>query len=592
MESHVSLALALDAGPGTLAALIGAGASASAGLATAWDVRQELIRRVARASGAPTPPDPEAWWRQRSGSAGYDDLLAELAPTPAGRRDLLRGFFEPTAEERERGEKQPGAAHHALARLVVAGAVRVVLTTNFDPLLETAIRQAGIEPVVVDSPAAVAGMEPLQHQRAVVVHLHGHYLSPETLNTPEELGAYPPQVTELLDEVFDRYGLLVVGWSAAWDVALRQRLQAARSPRYGTWWIDRSPLREHALALAAGRGARVVVDDAGAFLSRAGDAVDAVREARLQDPVGAAAAVAYAKRVLSGRTVAIGLHDTLRREADRVAALQPLGSRQLDGLPAHVAAEHAGRLEQLLVGTEVFAALVATCAYWGSARTDSWWLPSIARLVPRRIVGGSLDLINLRLGPAALLTHAAGIAAAAAGRDELIARLLTGQAIQWQGEVRTAGAVLTPAVLWAHDRDPDLRLREHLRPLLQDHLAVGAATYADAWDRWALLCYLERRRTRVNHPRAPLLLVDGHAPAYAPAVVALREHLSNADAAEGLLAHGHLGGTPDAAEQALHDFERWLAAWADREDWNALPPGGGVLDTGPRFPGRPQLTDR
>jgi len=182
VESHVSIALALDAGPGTLAALIGAGASASAGLPTAWDVRQSLIHRVARAEGAPTPEDPEAWWAQRGSGSGYDDLLTQLAPTPAGRRDLLRGFFEPTDDERERGEKEPGAMHHALARLVAAGSMRVVLTTNFDSLIETAIRQAGIEPVVVDSVAGMSGMEPLQHQQAVVVHLHGHYLSPETLN--------------------------------------------------------------------------------------------------------------------------------------------------------------------------------------------------------------------------------------------------------------------------------------------------------------------------------------------------------------------------------------------------------------------------
>jgi hypothetical protein len=210
---------------------------------------------------------------------------------------------------------------------------------------------------------------------------------------------------------------------------------------------------------------------------------------------------------------------------------------------------------------------------------------------PRGIVGGSLDLINLRLGPAALLIHAAGIAAAAAGRDELVARLIAGQRIQWQGEVRSAGALLVPNVLWAHDSDPELRLREHLRPLLQDHLALGAATYAEAWERWALLCYLERRRARFNRPGAPLLLVDGDEPAYAPAAVLLGQHLSNATPGIGLLAHGNLGGTPEAAEQALHDFEVRLAEWVDREDWKALPPGTGAMDAGPRYPTRPRLND-
>lgn len=589
----MSLALALDVGPGTLAVLVGAGASVSAGLPTAWEVRQELIRRVARAEGLPTPEDPEAWWVERGGSTGYDDLLTELASTPAGRRDLLREFFEPTDEEWERGDKQPGAAHHALARLVAAGTVRVVLTINFDPLIETAIRQAGIEPVVVDSPAAVAGMEPLQHQRAVVVHLHGHYLSPETLNTPEELGAYPPAVGALLDEVFDRYGLLVVGWSAAWDVALRQRLQAARSPRYGTWWVDRAALREHALTVATARSARIVVDDAGAFLSRAADAVDAVRERRIQDPAGAAAAVGYAKRALSGRTVAIGLHDTLRRELDRVAALEPLRTQDFNLANEKVAGEVARRRDQLLAGTATLAGLVATCAYWGDERTDSWWLPGIARLVPRGLGSGSLDLINLRLGPVALLTHAAGIAAVAAGRDELVARLAAGQRMSWLGQVRTAAALFPPEVLWTDAADPELELREQLRPLLQDELGLGAAAYDEAWERWALLCCLERRRAGVAPPAAPLLLVDGDEPARAPAASALRQRLSVTEACAGLLAHGNLGGTREAAEEALAAFETGLAEWADKKDWEPLIPyGGGVLDTGPRYPGRPQLRSR
>ncbi len=130
-----------------------------------------------------------------------------------------------------------------------------------------------------------------------------------------------------------------------------------------------------------------------------------------------------------------------------------------------------------------------------------------------------------------------------------------------------------------------------LRSLLQDHLALGAATYAEAWERWALLCYLERCRARFDRPSAPLLLVDGDEPAYAPAVVLLCQHLSNATPNNGLLAHGNLGGTPESAEQALHDSEVRFAEWVDREDWNALPLGGGAMDTGPRYPTRPRLND-
>jgi hypothetical protein len=59
--------------------------------------------------------------------------------------------------------------------------VRLILTTNFDLLIETALRQAGIEPVVVSTPDAIANMAPLHAQQCVVIHLHGDYKSPGVL---------------------------------------------------------------------------------------------------------------------------------------------------------------------------------------------------------------------------------------------------------------------------------------------------------------------------------------------------------------------------------------------------------------------------
>ncbi len=586
--------MALAAGPGTVAALVGAGASASAGLPTAWQVRQDLIRQVAVAERAPEPADPESWWRARGeGGAGYDDLLAALAPTPQGRRDLLRGYFEPTAEERDREEKGPGAVHDALARLVADGAVQVVLTLNFDPLIETAIRRVGVEPVVLDSAAAIAGMDPLQHQRALVVHLHGHYLSPETLNTPEELGTYPQATTALVDEVFDRYGLLVLGWSAAWDTALRGRLQAARSSRYGTWWVDRALLSDHAQQLAVARRAQEVTADAGDFLSRAADAVEAIRERRVQDPTTRSAAVSYAKRALSGRSVAIPLHDTLRRDVDRVASLEVMRSTDFE-VHGGWQEEYARRRDQLLAGAETLTALVATSAYWGDSRTDQWWVPTIGRLAPRGVHGGITPLIDLRLGPATLLTHAAGISACAAGRDDLVARLISGYRIVWQRGEHSSGATLVPHVLWADGDDAELAMREHLRPLLQGDLGLGVGAYDEAWERWALLTYLERHRARHNRPAHPLLLVEDHEPVSTPALTLLRRDLEAAEQGVGLLGHGNLGGTVEAAEVELVNFQRVLDRLAERDELADLARqgGSGWINTQPRYLGRPDLTVR
>lgn len=592
MDPHVRLALALDALPGRFACLLGAGVSIAAGIPSAWQVQLELICRVAGAEGEPPPDDPEAWWYRRGGGTGYDDLLAALSPTQAGRAALLRPFFEPDEDERARGEKQPGAAHRAVARLVAAGHVPVVLTLNFDTLVETALRAEGIEPVVVASPDALAGVEPLNHQRALVVHLHGDYLSPSTLNTPQELAAYDPRLDAFLDEVFDRYGLLVAGWSAEWDIALRARLQQARSPRYGTWWIDVVPLRPAAQSLATARSADVIRDDAGAFLGRAVDAAAAVSARRFVDPVGASAAVGYAKRALAGQPVSIPLHDTLRREAGRVLDLEPVKTRSFDS--GTVPGEYERRRDIVLAGTSTYLALAATACYWGDPETDRWWLPDVRRFVRRDLNGGLVSLLDLTRAPAALLTHAAGVAATAAERGPVVAGLLAGAEIGWPGqEPAPAAAGLGPHLVW-QDSDPELRLYEHLSPLLADQLGLGGTLYEEAFERWTLLVHLvqdDLRRHRdkwyPGGPWRPRLTAEGWSHSYvASASSRLRASLDGDPLCLALLAAGAFGGDLDRLTQALVRFDTAYNDWANKAAWATLPPGGGMLPNGPFLPTR------
>lgn len=122
MEPHVNLAFSVRATLGGYAFLLGAGASIAAGMPSAWDVQQDLIKKVAAAEGVTEIGDPHAWYKKRfDRTATYDDLLARLASTPLERQALLHAYFEPSQEDREEGRKQPTAAHRAAARLVVAG---------------------------------------------------------------------------------------------------------------------------------------------------------------------------------------------------------------------------------------------------------------------------------------------------------------------------------------------------------------------------------------------------------------------------------------------------------------------------------------
>jgi hypothetical protein len=250
----------MHAAPGVYAVLVGSGMSSAAGIPTGWAVIQDLIREVARAdhvADEEVGDIPEQWWEaQGRGEPKYDELLNELAPTPAARQALLRRYFDPPPPQ---GPIQPTAVHRVLAVLCAQRNVRVVLTTNFDRLIERALEDAGASPQVVATVDDIKGMTPLAHARTTVIKLHGDYESSEMRNTREELGEYPKPLRRLLDRVLDEYGLLVIGWSAEHDTALADAISACPSRRYPTYWAAHNGrLTEKARRLIAARQAAVI----------------------------------------------------------------------------------------------------------------------------------------------------------------------------------------------------------------------------------------------------------------------------------------------------------------------------------------------
>src|SRR6185369_300884 len=114
------------------------------------------------------------WYQEKfNKQPEYSEVLAAIAKTPAERQQLLRSYWEPTAEERDEGVKLPTAAHRAIASLVAQGFVKVIITTNFDRLIETALADVGIIPTVLSTPDQVKGALPLIHTQCCVIKIHG-----------------------------------------------------------------------------------------------------------------------------------------------------------------------------------------------------------------------------------------------------------------------------------------------------------------------------------------------------------------------------------------------------------------------------------
>lgn len=418
----LALALAMRATPGAYALLLGSGVSRTAGIPTGWEIVLDLLRQVAPDGASMTPTELEAWHRREFGvDPDYSDLLEKIAQTSNERRERLRGYFEPSEAERDEGLKAPTAAHRAIARLVAQGYVRVIVTTNFDQLLETALRDHGVTPAIISTTDMARGAMPLQFERITILKVHGDYLDTRIKNTPSELASYEPELNALLDRVFDEYGLVVAGWSATWDPALRAAIMRAPNRRFTTYWSQRGAPTNEARGIIAHRRATLVeIDSADAFFAKLEEAVDSLEQLDQAPPITKAVAVAAVKRYVPVFESRIRLHDLVMQETER------LRERVVEIIPRAEPTEERFKtaLTQLEGATELLATMIAVGTHWGVPEHRALWRSAIERLasIPRPD-GSEYDLWSkLRKYPAQLVFYAAGIAAM--GNEETLAALL------------------------------------------------------------------------------------------------------------------------------------------------------------------------
>src|SRR6185369_11484545 len=103
-----SLAFSIQANPGVYAVMLGSGISRAAKIPTGWEVTLDLVRKLVSISGEAYSTSPEKWYQEKfNKQPEYSEVLAAIAKTPAERQQLLRSYWEPTAEERDEGVKLP-----------------------------------------------------------------------------------------------------------------------------------------------------------------------------------------------------------------------------------------------------------------------------------------------------------------------------------------------------------------------------------------------------------------------------------------------------------------------------------------------------
>jgi hypothetical protein len=392
---------------------------------TGWEITIDLVRKLAALHGEVCEPEPERWYFDKFGKAAdYSDLLDALAKTPAERQQLLRAYWEQSEKDRDEGVKQPTAAHRAIAALVAQGFVKVIITTNFDRLMEGALVDAGIVPTILSSPDQVHGALPLIHTHCCVFKIHGDYLDTRIRNTPAELSVYPAEFDRLLDSILDDFGLVVCGWSADWDPALRTAVLRAPSRRFASYWAVRGEPSDEARRLIDHRGAQVVaIKDADTFFQSIQRHVEALEEFSRPHPLSIEAAVASLKRYVTEPRYRIQLSDLIDEAVDRAVEATSGPAFATQGGPAPTTESATARVRSYEAACSTLLAMAPIGGFWGDEEHLHVWQRALERLSATRGGSGYPLWIELQRYPGTLLLYALGLGAVEATRLKFLGRL-------------------------------------------------------------------------------------------------------------------------------------------------------------------------
>ena len=446
-----SLAFSIQANPGVYAVLVGSGVSRAAKVPTGWEITLDLIRKLAKLCDETCDPDPERWYREKfKKEASYSDLLDELARTPAERQQLLRAYFEPNDQERDEGEKEPTATHRAIAALAAQGFIKVILTTNFDRLVETALTDEGVVPTILSSPDQVKGAHPLIHTQCCVFKVNGDYLDTRIRNTPAELDEYPPEFNQLLDRIFDEFGLIVCGWSAEWDSALCKAIYRAKSRRFTTYWAARGEPADEARRLIDHRGAQVIsIEDADTFFQDIQQHVESIEEFSRPHPLSTEAAVASLKRYIPEPRYRIQLSDLVDGTVERVVEVTSSKDFTRYESSSPTTASTTAFVHRYEAACSTLLAMAPIGGFWAEDEHNHVWQRALQRLGSTASIGGYDLWLGLRKYPATLLLYALGLGAVEADRLRFLGSVLGTTIHKEHQEDLPAVQILPPSCLFS-----------------------------------------------------------------------------------------------------------------------------------------------
>lgn len=278
IDAFSTLVMSIYNNKGVYALLLGSGISLEAKIMSGWKVTEDLIKKLAIVQGEQVPVDAFDWFKEKYGcDAEYSKLLECLGKKPSEMEALLRPYFEPSEDDKEFGYKKPTAAHKAIAAMASRGYFKLIITTNFDRLMEAALDELGVGYQVIYHESEIESRVPLYHHPLTLLKINGDYKDCRFRNTEAELSQYPDEMVSYVDAALKNFGVVSCGWSATWDKALIDLLVANKKHRYSYYYtyVGKRPAEIEQLTEKS-QGNDMQIDNADNFFTEMNERIKAL----------------------------------------------------------------------------------------------------------------------------------------------------------------------------------------------------------------------------------------------------------------------------------------------------------------------------
>lgn len=316
IERLTTLAFSMYSNKGAYALLLGSGISRPAHIPSGWEVEEKLIQKLGALQGVAESKNWHQWYKDKyQQPASYSSLLGEIVKTSTERVQLMKSFFEPTNEEKELGWKNPTKAHVAIAKLAKEGYIHVILTTNFDRLLEKAFELEGVAPQVISHEGAISQATPIVHSKIpTIIKINGDYIDCQFRNTSEELDEYPEQMKLYLHRIFEDYGLVTCGWSGEWDKGLIGIINGTTRSRYNSFFAYVGEANNSIKSLSQNRQGEIMpIENADNLFSELYEQIMALEKHDANANMSHAMMMARVKKYLSSKQYDIEFADIIEK---------------------------------------------------------------------------------------------------------------------------------------------------------------------------------------------------------------------------------------------------------------------------------------